>query len=67
MLTAATFTLLLWVAPPLELSDAESKQVREMAQEYKSTARCETGVLARVFLINGEKKVLLECYAGQLV
>lgn len=67
MFTAATFALLLWVAPPLELSDDERAEVYEMAREYHRTGNCESGVLARVILINGEKKVVLECYTGQLV
>lgn len=67
MFTAATFALLLWIAPPLDLSDDERAEVYKMAQEYKYKAHCETGVLARVFLINGEKKIYMRCFNGVTV
>lgn len=67
MIFAATITLLLWIAPPLELSEEERVRVYEMAKDYKYKAHCETVVLARVFLIDGQKNVEMECYRGQLV
>lgn len=65
MFTAATFALLLWVSPPLQLSDAERLRVHEMALEYKNNVHCETGVWAQVFLLrNGERKMFMGCYKG---
>lgn len=68
MFTVGTFALLLWVVPPLQLSDDERARVREMAEEYKNTAHCETGVWAQVFLLdNGERKMYMGCKNGVAV